>query len=224
MNQKIMDRLQHAKCLVITFNHLLVYSAKYGVRRHCTKLVVRPPVGCIHATTPNEPDAMQLMLPELIGRRKTLVEDEENDQSGVSGVNTPSSRNSSQGSVHKDHQLGPSKEKLKSIASKTSTSKSTGLCSSKYLRLISYPFLTYNFPPTSIMPWDNVAGAGLGAEAYFVGEVELHRVVSFPLDHINDAMLQAWLRDGKEGCVEIDLFRYMMLHPLIIGLISTALA
>ena len=76
-----MDRLQHAKCLVITFNHLLVYSAKYGVRRHCTKLVVRPPVGCIHASTPNEPDAIQLMLPELIGRRKTaLVEDEENDQ------------------------------------------------------------------------------------------------------------------------------------------------
>ena len=56
-----------------------------------------------------------------------LVEDEENDQSGVSGVNTPSSRSSSQGSVHKDHQLGPSKEKLKSMSTKTSTNKSTGL-------------------------------------------------------------------------------------------------
>ena len=58
----------------------------------------------------------------------------------------------------------------------------------------------------------HIAGAGLGAEAYFVGEVELHRVVSFPLDHVNDAMLQAWLRDGNEGCVEIDLFRYVTLH------------
>ena len=62
------------------------------------------------------------------------------------------------------------------------------------------------------MACPDVTGAGLGAEAYFVGEVELHRVVSFPLDHVNDAMLQAWLRDGSEGCVEIDLYRYVTLY------------
>jgi hypothetical protein len=66
VGQQIMKRLQGAKCLVVTFNHVFVYSARYGVRRHCSRLVVRPPEGC--RSSGNEPESIVLELPELLGR------------------------------------------------------------------------------------------------------------------------------------------------------------
>jgi hypothetical protein len=66
VSQQIMKRLQGAKCLVVTFNHIFVYSARYGVRRHCSRLVVRPPEGC--RSSGNEPESIVLELPELLGR------------------------------------------------------------------------------------------------------------------------------------------------------------
>lgn len=66
MGQQIMSRLQRAKCLAITLNHMIVYSSRYGIRRHCSRLLIRPPGGCI--TPENESEVIILDLPELLGR------------------------------------------------------------------------------------------------------------------------------------------------------------
>ena len=66
MGQQIMNKLQKARCLAITFNQIFVYSGRYGVRKHCSRLLIRPPRGCI--TPENEPEAIIIDLPELLGR------------------------------------------------------------------------------------------------------------------------------------------------------------
>ena len=66
MGQKIMNKLQKAKCLSITLNHMFIYSGRYGVRRHCSRLLIRPPRGCF--IPENEPEAIIIDLPELLGR------------------------------------------------------------------------------------------------------------------------------------------------------------
>lgn len=66
VGQQIMKKLQGAKCLVVTFNHVFVYSARYGVRRHSSRLSIRAPEGC--RSSGNEPESVILDLPELLGR------------------------------------------------------------------------------------------------------------------------------------------------------------
>ena len=86
VGQQIMKRLQGAKCLVVTFNHVFVYSARYGVRRHCSRLLVRPPEGC--RSSGNEPESIVLELPELLGR----IAHKEEETVEVRGKSTAFSR------------------------------------------------------------------------------------------------------------------------------------
>lgn len=99
MSQKIMDKLQSAKCLSITLNHMFVYSGRYGVRRHCSRLLIRPPRGCF--IPENEPEAVILDLPELLGRNlrevkqfaETSVKGKISNASNSGGINVKGARN-----------------------------------------------------------------------------------------------------------------------------------
>ena len=86
IGQQIMDKLQGAKYLEMTFNHIFVYSARYGVRKHCSCLVVRSPRGCRSYRTESESEigselgseCVTLDLPELLGRGHTKASDNNN--------------------------------------------------------------------------------------------------------------------------------------------------
>jgi hypothetical protein len=158
MSQLIMDRLQGAKCLVVTFSHIFVYSGRYGVRKHCSRLVVRPPVGCDALL--NEPEAIVLDLPELLDRGQYLNDDA--DLTTQTNRNSPFSSQSSSSASASIRMKANSSDKDKDRVKKRSS-------------------------------------LGVGADAFFVGEMELNRTITFPIKDLSDAVLQGWLRGQEEG-------------------------
>lgn len=173
MSQLIMNRLQGAKCLVVTFNHIFVYSGRYGVRKHCSRLVVRPPVGCDALL--NEPEAVVLDLPELLDRGLYCNEDADMTTQTNRNIQISSQSSSASASVRmKANSIDEDKVKKRS-------------------------------------------SLGVGADAFFVGEMELNRTITFPIKDLSDAVLQGWLRGQEEGgescsgsgsgrgCLRIDL-------------------
>ena len=45
-SQRKMAKFKDARFLYINLTHFLIYSARYGVRRDCTHIAIRPPLGC----------------------------------------------------------------------------------------------------------------------------------------------------------------------------------
>jgi hypothetical protein len=178
MSQLIMNRLQGAKCLVVTFNHIFVYSGRYGVRKHCSRLVVRPPVGCDALLS--EPEAVVLDLPELLDRGQYSAEDAD--------ITTESNRN---------HQFSSQSQ---SSAAATLRMKVNSSDKDKDKDKVK-----------------KRSSLGVGADAFFVGEMELKRTITFPIKNLSDAVLQGWLTGQEEGdeggtgsssgrgCLRIDL-------------------
>jgi hypothetical protein len=176
MSQLIMNRLQGAKCLVVTFSHIFVYSGRYGVRKHCSRLVVRPPVGCDALL--NEPEAIVLDLPELLDRGHYCNEDAD--------LTTQSNRNSPFSSQ---------------------SSSSAAAAAALRMKVNSHDKDKDRLKKRSSL--------GVGADAFFVGEMELNRTITFPIKDLSDAVLQGWLRGQEEGdetgsgsgrgCLRIDL-------------------
>ena len=170
MGQLIMNRLQGAKCLLVTFHHIFIYSGRYGVRKHCSRLVVRPPIGC--ESLLNEPEAVVLDLPELLCRGQYSADDCKDKDADITNQN------------NRYHQSSSSSSKIKEKNIDKVKKRST---------------------------------MGVGADAFFVGEMELRRTVAFPIKDLSDATLQRWLgSQGQEGghdsdsdsgrsCLRIDL-------------------
>ena len=59
VNQKVLNKLNTSKILRIKFNHLLVFSARYGLRKEGSYLVIHPPIGCIRPAS----QTATIMLP-----------------------------------------------------------------------------------------------------------------------------------------------------------------
>ena len=66
--QRSMDRLRHMRFLEIRLENFLLYSARYGIRRDCSHILVLPPRGCpieVGEGGSKKPEGRMLMLPEL---------------------------------------------------------------------------------------------------------------------------------------------------------------
>lgn len=59
----MLNKLNTSKILRIKFNHLLVFSARFGLRKEGSYLVIHPPIGCIRPAS--EPNTLMLPLSEL---------------------------------------------------------------------------------------------------------------------------------------------------------------
>ena len=164
MGQLIMNRLQGAKCLLVTFHHIFIYSGRYGVRKHCSRLVVRPPIGC--ESLLNEPEAVVLDLPELLCRGQYSADDCKDKDADMTIQNNRYHQSSSSSSKIKDENIDRVKKR---------------------------------------------STIGVGADAFFVGEMELRRTIAFPIKDLSDATLQRWLggqdggHDSSRNCLRIDL-------------------
>ena len=94
INHNIMNKLQNSKCLIITFNHLFIYSSKFGIRKNCSRLIITAPKGC--NCPENEPKGIILDLPELLGRN--VPTNKEEDSLKSDGYQNSSRRGSERGS------------------------------------------------------------------------------------------------------------------------------